>query len=149
VRCLRPLLCAGLLLAGAPASAMPPSRCAAIETPERPGRPHVLVPTGLVPHSSPSRIAALAVGGARDAVVPCMELLAPRRPDAPEGSSESEPWWAVHVEARFFQVVRGAHGSCRAAHQMVFIGDRSRRILSAVGIGQVCRIRPYEFLKGR
>lgn len=146
-----PLLLLLLAAVGTPAraDALPPTRCASVEAPERPGRPHVLVPPGQVPHASPSQIAALAVGAAEDAPVPCLELLPPQHPDGPRSSIQSEPWWAVHVDAPFFKIVRGAHGSCRAAHQIVFVTDRTRSIVSSVGIGQECRMQPLQLHPGR
>jgi hypothetical protein len=106
-----------------------------------------LVPSGVVPHSSPSQIAALV--GSPDVPVTCLELKPPQYPEAPEGWIQSEPWWVIHVEQPHHQVVRGAHGSCTAKHKLVFITDRTQRFVSAVGIGQKCKIRPYKFTKGR
>jgi hypothetical protein len=141
------LVTAALVLLATSVEAQAASRCASVESPAALGIPVVLMPAGVVPHTGPLEIADLARGDRKDRVVTCVELSA----TAPARASEDEPVlsWVVHLEAPFFTIVRGAHGSCRASHQLLTFDDRTARLESRVGIDRRCRMRPYEFLRGR
>jgi hypothetical protein len=133
----RRLLLGTILALAAQPAAADDGRCASIEAPAAPGRPHVWMPAGVVPHLGPLEVADLVRGERRKLVVTCVELL----PAA--GAATLPQRWAVHLEARFYQVVRGAHGSCSAPHQMVVVNDETREIVWRRGLDKKCRMQPY------
>lgn len=144
---MRRLSTAVLLLLVSTAEARASGRCASVEEPAAPGRPHVFLPAGVVPHTGPLEIADLARGVEKERVVTCVELVAiasPRRPGAGKALA-----WIVHLEAPFFVVIRGAHGSCHTRHQLLTFDDRSGQLESRAGIDQQCKMRPYDLVRGR
>jgi hypothetical protein len=138
---------AALVLLATSVEAGAASRCASVESPAAPGIPVVFMPAGVVPYTGPLEIADLARGDRKDRVVTCVELSA----TAPTRDSEDKPVlsWVVHLEAPSFTLVRGAHGSCRARHQLVTFDDRTARLESRVGIDRRCEMRPYDLVRGR
>jgi hypothetical protein len=121
--------------------------CGSVEMPVAVGRPHVWMPAGVVPFTGPLEVADLVSGEHREAVVTCVELL----PAVPEkdGRVALAQRWAVHLEAPLRQVVRGAHGSCSAPHQMVVVDDATREVTGRRGLDKRCRVQPIVWSVGR
>jgi hypothetical protein len=136
---MRRLLLGTILAFAAQPAAADLGGCASVETPESVGRPHVRIPAGLVPHTGPFEIADLVRGERRRLVVTCVELL----PSASPHGEALPQRWAVRLEAPFTQIVRGAHGSCSAPHQMVVVDDETHEITGRRGLDKRCRMQPY------
>jgi hypothetical protein len=136
---MRRLLLGTILALAAQPAAADLGGCASVETPASVGRPHVRMPAGVVPHLGPFEVADLVRGERRKLVITCVELLPSTRPHG-----ETLPQrWVVHLEAPFTPIVRGAHGSCSASHQMVVVHDESREIAWRRGLDEKCRMQPY------
>jgi hypothetical protein len=139
-----------LLIAGASpdsARAWEQSRCADVEAPAAPGKPHIFIPPGVTVRTGPLEAADLARGERKGAVVTCVEWRPPMA--GVESGVQAEAVWVVHLEAPHSTIVRGADGSCSASHQMVTISDGSGRFVASSGIGQKCKIRPHDLKRGR